>query len=161
MSRSAVTATNLDRGDDESGYSLAHSVPLLSVSLVLFGLVTLFTAGAAQPWYSVELFSVQQMSGDRWAITGSDLFLTCSVLMLFAELIKATRTTGSAILNHALSALVFIVALLLFVLRRGFGNSSFFIFTLLTFVDFVAGFIITAISARRDINISRGGGNGG
>jgi hypothetical protein len=46
---------------------------------------------------------------------------------------------------------VFIICLLLFIMFRGYGNSTFFMFMGMTFLDFMAGFIITTATARRDL----------
>lgn len=125
----------------------ASSFPLLALSLVIFGFFNLTTDGA---WYRAEWLSVHLISNDTWRITGGDAFLGLSMILLFVELVRATSSGGASILNHALSALVFIAALLLFLTRRGFGNSTFFLFTGMTMLDFMAGFIITAVAARRD-----------
>jgi hypothetical protein len=50
---------------------------------------------------------------------------------------------------------VFVSALLLFITKRGYGNSTFFIYTAMTFLDFMAGFIITTVTARRDFAFQR------
>jgi hypothetical protein len=50
---------------------------------------------------------------------------------------------------------VFIAALLLFLLVKGYGNSTFFIFMSMTLLDFMAGFIITTVTSRRDIAFGR------
>jgi hypothetical protein len=44
---------------------------------------------------------------------------------------------------------------MLFLTRPGYGNSTFFIFMSMTLLDFMAGFIITAVTARRDIAFDR------
>jgi hypothetical protein len=133
--------------------SLAGSFPLLAISLTLFALLNLISS-AGSPWYLRETLSIHQMSGDVWQIRGGDVFLSFSMILLFVEIIRATSTSGESIINHALSVLVFVAAVLLFVSRPGYGNSTFFMFTGMTLLDFVAGFIITTMSARRDTSIA-------
>jgi hypothetical protein len=58
-------------------------------------------------------------------------------------------------MNHALSVLVFIGAILMFITVKGYGNSIFFLFTAMTFLDFMAGFIITSASRGREITFGR------
>jgi hypothetical protein len=131
----------------------AESFPLLALSLGIFAFVNL-TAGSA--WFRSTWFTIQLMSGDAWQISGGDAFLGFSMILLFVELVRATHSGGDSIINHALSAVVFIVALLLFFTRPGFGNSTFFLFMSMTLLDFMAGFIITAVSARRDTTFMPG-----
>jgi hypothetical protein len=71
--------------------------------------------------------------------------------LLFIEILKATKIDSSSMVNNALSMLIFVVALVLFIVKADFGTSTFFIITAMTLVDGVAGFTITAVTARRDI----------
>jgi hypothetical protein len=150
--------------DDENGAQLlgggrsrgglftsAASFPLLALSLGIFAFADVTSSGA---WYHSNWLNIQLMSGANWQISGGDAFLAFSMVLLFVELIRATHSGGDSIVNHALSAVVFIVSLLLFCTRTGFGNSTFFLFTSMTLLDFMAGFIITAVTARRDTTLS-------
>jgi hypothetical protein len=131
--------------------SSSASFPLLALSLGIYMFADI-TAG--NTWYKSHWFTIDMMSGDNWQISGGDAFLGFSMVLLFVELIRATHSGGDSIINHALSAVTFIVALLLFCTRVGFGNSTFFLFMSMTLLDFMAGFIITAVTARRDTMLS-------
>ena len=61
-----------------------------------------------------------------------------------------------AIINHSLSMILFIVCLVEFLLFRGFATSVFFLITVMVLLDVLAGFIVTIISARRDIDLGGG-----
>jgi hypothetical protein len=141
---------NLLRGGTHRRIFSAQSFPLLALSLGLFTLSNLASNPEARTWYRAELFSVGQMSGDVWHVTGGDAFLGFSMFLLFIEILRATRTGGESIINHAFSAIVFVAALVLFLTHPGYGNSTFFLFMAMTLLDFMAGFIITSVSARRD-----------
>jgi hypothetical protein len=136
------------------GIHSMQSFPLLAFSLGIFAICNM-GADQSRPWYRGHAFSIHQMSGDVWQVSGGDLFLSVSMFLLFIEIIRATRSGGESLVNHALSCLVFIAALMLFLTRRGYGNSTFFIFMTMTLVDFMAGFIITAVASRRDTAIGR------
>lgn len=150
--RQRVLLLDDEASADVGGRSLGRShatqsFPLLAITLGLFAFFDLTSDGA---WYRELWFSVRLMSGAVWQITGGDFFLGLSLLLLFVELVRATRSSGESIINHALSAVVFIASMLLFITRPGFGNSTFFLFTAMTMLDFMAGFIITTMAARRD-----------
>lgn len=131
--------------------------PLLAVSLIVYAVLTLtMGAAGAMPWYDQHFFTIAMMSGDQWIITWGHMFIIFSMVMLFIELLRATHTGSASIMNHAFSVLVFIVALLLFIIVKGYGNSTFFIFMSMTFLDFMAGFIVTTVTARRDLSVSEG-----
>jgi hypothetical protein len=129
--------------------------PLLAVSLGLYTIFSFATGGSPQPWYESEALAIPLMSTDLWHITGGHLFILFSMVMLFIEILRATRSGGASIVNHAFSVVVFVSALLLFITKRGYGNSTFFIYTAMTFLDFMAGFIITTVTARRDFAFQR------
>lgn len=132
--------------------------PLLAISLIVYAVLT-FTGAVGsetQAWYEMTFVQLPMVSGDTWVVSWGDLFLVCSMGLLFVELLRATKTGSESIMNHALSVLVFVVALLLFVIFEGFGNSVFFIYLSMTFLDFMAGFIVTTVTARRDLAVTDG-----
>ena len=59
----------------------------------------------------------------------------------------------AAVLDHVLSVGTFVVALVAFMLVDYAGTAPFFILTLMTLVDVIAGFAISLFSARRDLAI--------
>lgn len=134
---------------------MIQSFPLLALSLALFAGFNLTTDDAQRPWYHSDAFNISMMSGDVWHVTGGDVFLLFSMILLFVEILRATRSGGESIINHAFSVIVFVGSLMLFLTRPGYGNSTFFIFMSMTLLDFMAGFIITAVTARRDIAFDR------
>lgn len=130
--------------------------PLLFISLIVYVILHYLVGDA---WTANQLMSIPMVSGDLWRITFGDGFIIISMGLLFIELLRSTRTGSDSILNHALSVVVFIIALLMFIIMPGFGNSVFFIYLSMTFLDFMAGFIVTTVTARRDFGVT--GGLGG
>jgi hypothetical protein len=59
-----------------------------------------------------------------------------------------------AIVNHALSMLLFIVCLVEFLLFSAFATSTFFLVTLMVLLDVLAGFIVTIVASRRDVELT-------
>ncbi len=137
---------------------LYQMFPLLAISLVVFAVLTLTgAAGTADLlWYERTFVELPMVSGDLWVVAWGDVFLVASMGLLFVELLRSTRTGSESIMNHALSVVVFVIALLLFIIVQGFGNSVFFIFMSMTFLDFMAGFIVTTVTARRDFSVGEG-----
>ncbi|MDB4974725.1 MAG: hypothetical protein JWN48_3066 [Myxococcaceae bacterium] len=137
---------------------MLQTFPLLALTLIIYVVVSLLQGAVPAgglAWYDLPSFELKLISGDLWAITAGDLFLGLSMVMLFIEILRATRSGSSSVLNHALSVVVFVVGLLLFITVKGFGNSVFFLFLSMTFLDFMAGFIITTMTARRDFAFGR------
>jgi len=132
--------------------------PLLAISLIVFAVLALTGAvgSPTEPWYDVIFVELPMVSGDVWSVTWGDIFLLASMGLLFVELLRSTKTGSESIMNHALSVVVFVVALLLFIIVEGFGNSVFFLFMAMTFLDFMAGFIVTTVTARRDLAVTDG-----
>lgn len=96
------------------------------------------------------LVSVPLPSG-VWTISTGDVILMVGLIFLFIEMIKSAGSGTATLLNHGLSVATFLICLLLFLLVGVFGTSVFFLLTLMTLIDVVAGFSITAIAARRDL----------
>ena len=144
-----------EKGDLRAMYQM---FPLLAISLVVYAVLTLTGAvGTVDlPWYNMTSVELPMVSGDTWHVSWGDVFLLASMGLLFVELLRSTKTGSESILNHALSVVVFVVALLLFIIVEGFGNSVFFLYMSMTFLDFMAGFIVTTVTARRDLAVSDG-----
>jgi len=130
--------------------------PLLTISLVIYTVLSVTGMGGegGSAWHEIVVVSLPMYSGDIWRVTWGALFLTGSMGLLFVELIRATKAGTASITNHLLSFLLFVVALLLFILAKGFGNSTYFIFLTMTFLDPMAGLVVTTVSARRDLAVT-------
>lgn len=106
-------------------------------------------AGMLDSYVSLALFS-----GDLWKITLGDAFVAGALLLLFVEIIKAAGTSHREILNHGLSMLTFVGAVVEFLVLKGFGTSSFFLITAMCLFDVVAGYTISIVAAKRDLSMA-------
>ena len=62
-----------------------------------------------------KFFSIGMIGGEiEWVLTKGDALLLLSIGVLFMEILKSTSTGTATIMNHALSMIVFIVCLMLF-----------------------------------------------
>lgn len=141
--------------------------PLLAIPVIIYNLMG-FTFGGgpdgtmamaenlARPLWQVGMVS----EGSTWAVSGGDLLVILSLGFFFIEILKSTSTGTATITNHAVSMVVFIICLIEFLLLRNFATSVFFILTIMTLLDVLAGVVVTIISARRDFTVGDGvGGN--
>ncbi len=131
-------------------------IPLLAFALAFYALAafvspSLLTAG---------IVDIALPSGAVWNFNLGDVVVALGLVLLFLEILKATRTTASAALDHALSMLVCVAALLGFLLLPGLGTSDFFLLFLMTAIDVIAGFTVSLAGARRDIGYGGWPGDG-
>ena len=92
-------------------------------------------------------------SGAEMTLRGGDFFVIAGLIALFLEMIKAARPGRASVLDHILSTATFVVALVCFLLVDYAGTATFFILTLMTLIDVIAGFSISLFAARRDLAI--------
>ena len=134
--------------------------PLLAFSFLIYAALTFITGVPAADgetyWHQQLLLQLPLPSEDTWRIYGGDVFLFVSSGFLFVELIRATRTDASSITNHIFSIVLSVVCVLSFILIKGFGNSTFFIYMSMTFLDSLAGMVVTTTTARRDFSVADG-----
>lgn len=133
------------------------AVPLLALPVIIYNLVALTLAGGfkaadAGLRMSDRLFTIRMTSQAEWAVSLGDLLLAASLVVLFVELLKSTTSRKIAIINHSLSMVLFIICLVEFLLAPAFATSTFFLITLMVLLDVLAGFIVTIVAARRDID---------
>lgn len=141
-----------DQGKD--GYDMLGTIPLTLAPLIVYNLFSLQILGGdpGDPWLA-PLFTVEMLSGARLTPTSGDLLIIAGVVLLFAEILKATRTGSVTLADHILSMLVFVVYLIEFLVVPSAAHPVFLILTVIAFIDVIAGFSITIRGARRDIGI--------
>jgi len=136
--------------------------PLLFIPIVVYNLFVfgggLFGAHDVQDLLSLNHgLSLHMFSGDTWKVSGADFFIIGSLVLLFIEVVKSTHTTSTELINHGLSLAVFVVALVEFLMLKGFATSPFFYIVLMTLFDVIAGYTISIIAAEHDLGIGRAG----
>jgi hypothetical protein len=143
------------------------SIPWIILAIILYNLIG-FTVSPPPPMgladgsqvaltaFDLELFSIGMISDAQWRFSLGDLITTITLILLFVELIKATRTGGSSIVDHALSTILFVFCLIEFLLVPIAATSEFFFILVVTLIDVIAGFSITIRAARRDFGFAGG-----
>jgi hypothetical protein len=140
-------------------------IPVLIYNIWAFGSTAAGTSGAdvrahledrmfAVPMASQEASLAGAMQGVEWVVSFGDLMVLISLILLFIELLKSTSTGTTAIFNHALSMLVFIICLVEFLLHPAFATSAFFMIMIMSLLDVLAGVVVTIVSARRDVEFA-------
>src|SRR6201987_434452 len=119
--------------------------PLLLIPLAVFNIVVFLMPGVSM---TEPLFRGPLMSATEWSVTLSDMLVALGMLLLLLEVIKGARPGARYVMDHLLSLVVFGAAADEFVLWPKFGNSTFFLLTLLALVDFLSGI---ALRVRRSV----------
>ena len=138
------------------------ALPLLVIPVVLYNIVVLTGlfggAGAVGTDAALRdiLFTIPMASGAGWSVGVGDMILFLALILLFFELLKSTSSQKVAIVNHALSMILFVACLVEFLLIKGFATSTFFLIVTMVMLDVLAGFIVTIISARKDLEFGAG-----
>lgn len=131
--------------------------PMILIAVVAYN-VLVFGCGAVGQHDIAALLengvSLALFSGDSWKITLGDGFVMGALLLLFVEIIKAAGTSHREIINHGLSMLTFVGAVVEFLVLKGFGTSVFFLITLMCLFDVVAGYTISIVAAKRDLSMA-------
>ena len=70
-------------------------------------------------------------------------------------MVKAAYGSTREILNPTLSFLTFVGTLVEFLILRGFSTLVFFSITAISLFDIVAGYILSIIAVRRDMDVMR------
>jgi hypothetical protein len=130
----------------------AFAFPFLVIVVLIYNLIVFVSATALGD----TVLSVSMMSGAVLSLTTGDLVILLGLLVLFIEVMKSARSTSSTILDHMLSTVVFIVALVEFLIVRQAGTAVFLVITTICLIDVVAGYTVSIRAARRDIAFDNG-----
>ena len=123
------------------------SFPLLAFVVAAYSALAL----TVPTWLNDVLLTLPLLSGSTLLFRGGDLLLVVGLLLLCVEVYRATSSSTAAILNHVLSLVVFIVALIELLVMPAMANMTFFLIVLMTLSDVIAGFTVTISTARRDV----------
>ena len=127
--------------------------PLLLIPLAIYNIIAFMMPVE----WSTQVANIAMMSGGLWIITVSDILLAVGLVFLFLEIFKATRHGPRAIVDHLLSTLIFIGALVEFLLVDKAATSTFALLMFMCLVDVAAGFSVSIRTAQRDYTVSRDG----
>lgn len=132
-------------------------VPLLTIPVMLYGLFALVLSGgqgADTFAQSIErgLSFITLPSGAPWAVSGGDLLVLMSLIILFFELTRGVGVSRFAIVHHTLAVLLALGCAGAFLVLDAFSTSSFFFLMIMCWLDMVGGVIF---------NIASGGSGGG
>jgi hypothetical protein len=134
--------------------SIFKYIPFFLYLLIAY-LATFYIQGdAAIATLSATIFQYALFSGSIFTLTWNGVLLILAVFFLFIEIIKSTRTNNASIVDHMLSALVFIAFLVVFIIKPQAATESFFVIMLMSLIDVIAGFSITITSARKDFGLN-------
>lgn len=139
---------------------LFAALPLLVLPVAAYNVAATMMPGGlrstlAQEHMAQALFGMPTASGGVWTVQLGDLLVFAALVILFIELLKSTTSRQVAIINHSLSMLLFIACLVEFLLFPAFATSTFFLVTVMVLLDVLAGFIVTIVASRRDIDVVR------
>ena len=125
-----------------------RSLPLIVLAFILYNaVVLLFSVDALDK----NLFEIPMLSGGIWKFNWGHLIILATLMLLFIELVKATYTSASSLVDHGLSMIVFIACLIEFLMTPQAATSVFFLIVVATAIDVVAGFSIGIRVAQRDL----------
>jgi len=123
--------------------------PLLLIPFALYNMIAFLLSVD----FNATVFSVPLMSGRSMPLSLGDLLVLLAVLLLYLEILKATRLSTKAIVDHVLSIILFIAMVIEFLAVQRAATSTFLIMLALSFVDVIGGFTITIRTAQRDLAV--------
>ncbi len=130
-------------------------IPLLIVPLAIYNIIIFLTPGVA---WAAHIADIAMMSGSIWTITVGDGFLAFTLLVFLFEVLKATRVSSRSIVDHILSVLVFVGALVEFLLVPQAATSIFALLMGIMLLDVITGFSVSIRVAQRDVALSPASG---
>ncbi len=124
--------------------------PLLLIPFAIYNIVVFLMPGVT---WTAALTTVHMISGVSWTMSAGDLLVAFAILLLFGEVVKATRIGIRTIIDHGLSLILFLGMMAEFILVPQASTSTFFLMIVLSFIDVLGGFAVTLRTAQRDLTI--------
>lgn len=124
--------------------------PLLIIPFAIYNIIAFLMPGVS--WTAAST-TVHMVSGGNWSMSPGDMLVTLAILLLFGEMMKATRIGIRTVVDHALSLVLFLGMLVEFLLVTQTATATFFLLLVISFVDVLGGFAVTLRTAQRDLTI--------
>ncbi len=128
------------------------SLPWIALAVIAYNVIVF----ATETSFDAVVWQIPMLSGAVWTITLGNMVIAGTLCLLFIEIVKATRTGGNSLVDHALSTIVFIICVIEFLVIPEAATSLFFTITLIALIDVIAGFSVTIRAARRDFSVGPG-----
>lgn len=123
--------------------------PLLIIPFAIYNILAfILNSSFSTPFVTVTLLSHAEL-----AIASGELIVALGILLLYVEIMKSTRITTRAILDHVLSLLLFLAMAFEFAVVPRAGSATFALLLVLSFVDVIGGFSITIKTAQRGVTV--------
>ena len=124
--------------------------PLLLIPFAIYNMIAFLTPGVS---WTEPLATIRMMSGQDWVLTWEDVLIAFSLLLLWVEILKATRIGMRGVVDHFLALALFIGMLVEFLLVQRAGTSTFFLLMTIGLIDVLAGFVVRVRSAQRQVEV--------
>jgi hypothetical protein len=125
--------------------------PLLIIPVAIYNMIAFITP---MDW-NTKIYTFHMVSNVDWTMTLSDVLIIFALIMLFFEIIKATRTTTKSIVDHMLSTVLFIAVLIEFLLVGRAATSTFVILMIICMIDVIGGYTVSIRSAQRAYSVEK------
>jgi hypothetical protein len=148
-----MALTSIFGKTSSGGSGMFNILPLIGVMVIAYNVIAFVGFGGDintflnQDWAQIRLVNA------TWVFTPGAMIITMTLLALFYEVVKSTQSDEVSIMNHGLSMLVFVVALIEFIVLPKFATDTFFLIAMMALVDAIGGPIVTIRVARRDIGL--------
>ena len=126
--------------------------PLLLITFAIYNMLVFLLPGVS---LTAPLAHVGMISGGDWTLSPGEALVTFALLLLFGEMLKATRIAMRTVIDHVLSLLLFLAMLVEFLLVKQAATGTFFLLMVVSFIDVIGGFAVTLRSAQRDLTVER------
>ncbi|MGU3496809.1 hypothetical protein ACLBXM_22425 [Xanthobacteraceae bacterium A53D] len=126
-------------------------IPLLVIPLAIYNIFAFITPGL--DWHAA-LVAFNLPSGVTWTLSMGEAFIAFSLLVLFFELLKATKISARSIVDHMLSLLLLIAAVVEFLLVSQAATGVFAVLVTIMLLDVMTGFSVSLRVAQRDVAIT-------
>ena len=129
-----------------------RAIPLLVFPAILYGAVAMTMEHSAIRASLDQIFLALNLpSGATFTVTRGHALTLLAAGMLFIEVVKSTSTSTASLVENGLAFVVFVIAFIFFLLNPAFGTIEFALIMVMMLIDFMAGFVVMTISARRDV----------
>jgi hypothetical protein len=125
-------------------------VPLLMFPFTVYNILVFLMPGFS---WSNEIWHFRVISGGELGLTSGDAMIAAAVVLLLIEMLKSGRMSRRNVVDHLLSLTLFAGMMAEFMLVKAVVSNTFFLLLVVSFVDVVGGFAVSAPAIPSDVSV--------
>ena len=104
------------------------------------------------PFWSNTVVDVTLVSGQQWTLSYSDLIVAFAIVLMLFSILRTASTSRMTVLGNMVMVLVLCVYIVMFLVWRDAGTSTFFLLTMIALIDTLSTVSVSLVASHSNVD---------